>query len=136
MQHHLDERERLSGTRSRSAHGIHNGAKLDETAGTDPLFDRSGRLEDEAVRVNPVRDDLGEATRTIVEGKSGYLIDGGSGFSIRYPNKAAAQAQIDRLERAEHEAEEDRAAQRIARLAAVNEYLAREASTPTRLTLF
>ena len=50
----------------RSAHGIHNGAKLDETAGTDPLFDRSGRLEDEAVTVNPVRDDLGEATRTIV----------------------------------------------------------------------
>ncbi len=103
---------------------------------TDRPLDRPGRLEDEAVRVIQVRDDPGEATRTIAEGKSGYLIDGGSGFSIRYPSKAAAQAQIDRLERAEHEAEEDRAAQRIARLAAVNEYLAREASTPTQLTLF
>ena len=79
---------------------------------------------------------LGEATRTIVEGKSGYPIDGGSGFSIRYPNKAAAQAQIDRLERAEHEAEEDHIANHIARLAAAHEYLAREASTPTQLTLF
>ena len=64
--------------------------------------------------MNPVRDDLGEATRTIVEGKSGYLIDGGSGFSICYPTKAAAQAQIDRLVRGEREAKEDH----IARLAA------------------
>ena len=47
--------------------------------------------------MNPVRDDLGEATRTIEEGKSGWLTDDeGSGFSIRYPIKAAAQAQIDR----------------------------------------
>ena len=28
---------------------VHNVAKLDETAVTGPLFDRSGRLEDEAV---------------------------------------------------------------------------------------
>ena len=74
---------------------------------------------------NPVIDDPGEAMRTIAKGKSGYLIDDGSGFSIRYPNKAAAQAQIDRLARAEREAEEDRAAQRIARLAVVSKYGAR-----------
>jgi len=32
-------------------------------------------LEDEAVRVNPLRDDLGKATRTIAKGKSGWLTD-------------------------------------------------------------
>ena len=40
------------------------------------------------------------------------------------------------VRRAEREAEEDRAAHRIARLAAAHEYLAREASTPIQLTLF
>ena len=96
---YLDERERLSGTSARSAHDIHNVAKLDETAVTGPLFERPGRLEDEAVRVNPLRDDLGEAMRTFVKGKSGYLIDEGSGFSIRYPTKRAARLQIDRRAR-------------------------------------
>ena len=68
--------------------------------------------------MNPLRDDLGEATRTIANGKSGWLTDDeGSGFSIRYPSKAAAQLQIDRLARAGREAEEDRAAQRVERLA-------------------
>ncbi len=57
-------------------------------------------------------------------GKSGWLAgwlidDDGSGFSIRYPSKAAAQLQIDRLARAEREAEEDSAAQRVERLAVV-----------------
>ena len=56
----------------------------------------------------------------IAKGKSGWLTDDeGSGFSIRYPSKAAAQLQIDRLARAEREAEEDRAAQRVESLVVV-----------------
>ena len=88
--------------------------------------------------MNPLRDDLGEAMRTIAKGKSGYLIDDeGSGFSIRYPTKRAAQLQIDRLARAEREAEEDRAAQRVERLAVVASNLAiraaRRTATPEQL---
>lgn len=55
---------------------------------------------------------------------SGYLIDDGSGYSIRYPSKAVAVAEIARLEKIEAEAIVIQAEQRAARLEAVKAYLA------------
>lgn len=56
--------------------------------------------------------------------RSGYLIDDGSGFSIRYATKHAAEIQIAKLVRAEADAAQHAISVREARLAAVSAYLA------------
>ena len=64
--------------------------------------------------------------------RSGWLIDDGSGTSIRYPTKAEAERIIARWERVEAEAEIMKLERHAARLAAVKEYLtARSARAET-----
>jgi hypothetical protein len=55
---------------------------------------------------------------------SGYLIDDGTGFSIRYATKADALRQIARMERSEAEEIAARAERMVVRLALAREYLA------------
>jgi hypothetical protein len=64
---------------------------------------------------------------TIIKGRSGYLIDDGSGSSIRYATKALAEATVARRIRQDAEAIAYAAEHRAARLAEVHAYLAERA---------
>jgi hypothetical protein len=70
--------------------------------------------------------------------RSGYLIDDGSGTSIRYATKVIAQATIAKWDRRDAETAEWTITERAARLERVNAYLAARTlrvPVPTQLEL-